>query len=419
MCESYVGLYGSGNLNITNGGNVSNPYTYIGCINGSTGTVTVDGYGSRFINTELTVGDYGNGTLKINNGGNVTNTSSIIGREIGSTGAVMIGDTGSTWTNDQSLVVGDLGTGTINQSGGTIIGYITLGFLSTSKGTYNLQGGTLRLGGLAKGSGTAAFNFGGGTIQANANFTSSLPMNLTGIGGNATIDTPGYSITLSGILSDKGGLNKIGGGVLNLQAANTYSGTTTINSGVLALVSSGSIAASTLIDVQSGATFRVSQLTSSFNLGGTQTLKGKGTIVGAVVAAAGSRIEPGESIGTLTFNGNLTLTDGALLDYELGSITASDKISMASRTLNLNNQQFDDFTFHPLNDFGQGIYTLIDAGTITGSLGSFLTGTISGRTATLGISGNDLVLTVVPEPSVWVLLALASLGFLGFVRSRD
>ena len=58
-------------------------------------------------------------------------------------------------------------------------------------------------------------------------------MNLTGIGGNGTIDTTGGNIGLSGNLSGSGGLTKVGPGTLTLGGPNTYSGPTTVNGGVL------------------------------------------------------------------------------------------------------------------------------------------------------------------------------------------
>ena len=42
---------------------------------------------------------------------------------------------------------------------------------------------------------------------------------------------------------------------------------------------------------------------------------------------------------------------------------------MSSSTLYLNGQNFSDFNFTALSGFGMGIYTLIDAGTISGNLG--------------------------------------------------
>ena len=133
--------------------------------------------------------------------------------------------------------IGYSGTGTFTQTGGTntISGYLWLGLNSGSSGTYNLNSGTLITASISKGSGTTAFNFGGATLQAGGNFTCSLPMTLTGVGGNANIDTAGYAVTLSGALSGAGGLNKIGSGTLTLSGLNSYSGGTNVAAGTLSI----------------------------------------------------------------------------------------------------------------------------------------------------------------------------------------
>jgi hypothetical protein len=81
---------------------------------------------------------------------------------------------------------------------------------------------------------------------------------------------------------------------------------------------------------------------------------------------------------------------------------------------------FADFTFTAGVGFGNGVYTLIDnAGSIANLLDSSgLSGTIDGRTATLStstLSGNDLILTVVPEPRA---VMLGGLGLLALLRRR-
>ena len=82
---------------------------------------------------------------------------------------------------------------------------------------------------LVRGSGTAAFNFGGGTLLVNSAFTTTMPIALTGIGGNANVNLTSYNaVSLAGVLSGPGGLNKLGGGTLTLAAANTFAGNTTI-----------------------------------------------------------------------------------------------------------------------------------------------------------------------------------------------
>ena len=57
-------------------------------------------------------------------------------------------------------------------------------------------------------------------------------------GGRATFDTAGYAMTLSGSLSGPGGLTKVDSGTLILAATNTYSGSTVVNGGTLAVTGS-------------------------------------------------------------------------------------------------------------------------------------------------------------------------------------
>ena len=56
-----------------------------------------------------------------------------------------------------------------------------------------------------------------------------MPMTLTGSGGNATIDTAGFTVTLSGELSGPGGLTKTDSGTLVLAGTNMYTGDTLVS----------------------------------------------------------------------------------------------------------------------------------------------------------------------------------------------
>ena len=89
--------------------------------------------------------------------------------------------------------------------------------MSGGVATYNLDAGMLIASSMSSGTGTAIFNFGGGTLQASGSLTASLPMTLTGSGGNATIDTAGYNVTLAGSLSGPGGLSKTDSGTAGAQ----------------------------------------------------------------------------------------------------------------------------------------------------------------------------------------------------------
>ncbi len=182
---------------------------------------------------------------------------------------------------------------------------------------------------------------------------------------------------------------------------NTYQGPTIIRRGALVLSAEGSIASSSLIDVQSNANFDVTAKTVGFHLGSGQTLQGSGIVSGSVIADPGSYIAPGDGRGTLTLNNSLSLEFGTALIFDLDTQTNSDKISLD--TLILDGQQFSDFTFNTLGGFGQGTYILLEASTAQGALSEDNAGSVGGLPASLHVSGNYLASPSSPSlpPSSW------------------
>ena len=131
--ELYVGSGGIGELNILDGGSVNNRRTFIASME-STGTVTVSGTNSQWINSEeLWVGCAGHGTLNIEDGGFVMNTVGALARTPGlytrglGRGIVNVSGPGSTWVNTAELYIGYDGRGSrINiTDGGTVLSYGT------------------------------------------------------------------------------------------------------------------------------------------------------------------------------------------------------------------------------------------------------------------------------------------------------
>ena len=97
--------------------------------------------------------------------------------------------------------VGYSGSGAFSQSAGTnSVGTLTLGNSAGSTGAYNLNGGLLALGagGITAGQGMRRVQLRRRHPGASAGWSSSVAMTLTGSGGNATIDTTGGNITLTG-----------------------------------------------------------------------------------------------------------------------------------------------------------------------------------------------------------------------------
>lgn len=131
-----------------------------------------------------------------------------------------------------------------------------------------------------------------------------------------TIGTNNRSTTFAGIIRDGGfvdgsggSLDKVGSGALSLSGANTYTGGTTINSGVLrANNKTGSATGAGPVKVNAG------------------TLGGKGTMAGVVTvgtgSAAGAFLTPSVGAGkpaTLTIQGALTFNVDASYIYKLDS----------------------------------------------------------------------------------------------------
>ena len=87
----------------------------------------------------------------------------------------------------------------------------------------------------------------------------------------------------------------------------------------------------------------------------------------------------------MNVSGSLSLLSGSVMDYSLDTPPDSSLVYMPSGALSLNGQQFTDFSFTPLAGFAPGTYTLIDAGSISGSLGSGTSGMIDGYQATVAV----------------------------------
>ena len=202
----------------------------------------------------------------------------------------------------------------------------------------------------------------------------------------------GDTLTLGAPINGNGSLTKFGSGALVLSGSNTYAGPTTVDQGQL--VVNGS-------------------LTGAATVNGGGILSGTGSL-GGVTVNAGGQLAPGSPLGGLYLGGNLVLEPGAAMDYELDRPGTSDEIFMSTAMLSLSGQEFSDFHFAWTGNFGPGTYDLIAFGSSSGSLGTSASGTIDGYSASLAVSGNNLLLSVVPEPSSLALLCVGGIGLLCF-----
>jgi fibronectin-binding autotransporter adhesin len=150
-------------------------------------------------------------------------------------------------------------------------------------------------------------------------------LNLTGTNTGQNI----FAISLTDQGTNPTSLTKSGAGTWVLTGSSTYSGATSIKAGTLALNSSGAVLTnSSLINVSSGAIFDISA-NPTFVLAPTATLAGNGTVNGFYNHSAGT-LSPGGTgtIGTLTFNNDLTFSGGILrLDLNGSSTTVGSGVN--------------------------------------------------------------------------------------------
>lgn len=292
-------------------------------------------------------------------------------------------------------------------------------------------------GGGGGGASSSGIVFGGGTLQYSAANTFDysdrfLGSSQSAVGQPYRIDTNGQSVAFQyPLTSASGTLTKLGEGTLTLaRFSNTYTGNTTIAGGTLALGASATMALTPSIQITSPtATFDVSARTAAagLTLASNQELKGVGSVKGTITLGTGSVLSPGMNVGSLSFQNNLTLSATSVLRFDLGSplsagstydqVIVAGVLALGAGTLN-----FSNFDFQLTSGFANGTYVLFDAGSLTGTLGSSLTGKIGSGDATISTSGTDVVLTVVnyvPEPSSLVLLAAAAAIPAGAWRSRS
>ena len=232
-CEYIAyGDFGTGTFTQTSGSNIVT-YLYAGYDSSSTGTYMLSGTGELTAQSEQ-IGIYSTGTFDQSGGTNATMIL-CLGVYADSEGYYNLSGAGQLTAATE--YVGLLGKSTFTQTGGvnTVTSNLVLANNEGSTGTYNLNGGTLVTASLSAGSGTAAFNFGGGTLRASGDIISYVDMTLTGTSGNAMIDSNGHDLCLYGDLSGAGGLVKDGVGSLSLSGASDYAGTTTVNQGTLTL----------------------------------------------------------------------------------------------------------------------------------------------------------------------------------------
>jgi autotransporter-associated beta strand protein len=343
--------------------------------------------------------------------------SFVLGTNAASTGVLTVSNTfwlGSV-TNTSANTTFSTATFTINGGTANIATNILLNkgtgaLTGSANSTLNLHAGTLNMSGFSIGSNIAPIS--NVNLVPNAADAAVLA-NLGGTGINGA------------------GLSLNGAGTLTLDGTNTYTGTTSINAGVLQIGaggSTGSFGAGDVV-VNSGALLvnktNTTLLNGNLTGGGNVTLQGGGTTVfagpantfsgkllinNATLAATGS-------LGNITLNGGLIKPGTTATDGSIGAITASGlTVTAGELRFDLSGATSDQLNITGPANFANanlsvtiasaptvGNYTLITTGGITGAV-TLATPSIGRTSFSLDTTNpNNIVLDVTGGPAslVW------------------
>jgi autotransporter-associated beta strand protein len=355
--ETIGSLQGAGNTTIASGQTLTvaetGNQTYSGQILGSggltktgSGTMTLSGASSYTGATTVTVG-----TLTLAAADRISDSSNLLVNG-GSFNIAGFNETVGSVTLTSGTLAGtgtltsssgyDVQSGTISVNLGGAVGLTksTLGsVILTGNNSYSgstvISAGTLSISSIGALASTSGINLDNATNLTYTGSTGNLAKSITVTSGTGTIENAGTALlTLSGALTKngttlvlKGGSNGItvtgsiggaapnsdlliDGGVTTLANANTYTGTTTVNSGTLAAASSNALGATSQIIVNNGGSFLVTAddaVNDNANVtlaGGTLAVSGTtNESVGLLTLSANSVIDLSGFIGTLRFSG--------------------------------------------------------------------------------------------------------------------
>ena len=420
---------GSATVSLTKSGastwELSNANTYGGLTTVSGGLLNITSTGSLKSGNALTVGASGTA--------NFANASQTLGAVINenttanalnfsaATGTVTLASltgAGNTRFGSAGTVTGGISTGTVNAvglltasiSGGTV-GAGSLSSTAVSGGATTVSGvatiGTLSAGTANLNGATSAITtLNGGTVNM----------------GSSTVLTVSDGMTSGTIAGSGGSLTKSGSGTLTLSSGGTYSytGATSVSAGKL--IVNGNIS------------------TSTTTVSNTGTFGGSGT-ASAVTLQTGGKLAPGNSIGTLTAQGNVNFQTNSIFEVEIDTAASYDSLGINSagtlsiasgaklelinfgsaNLITLNSRlQLIDYTGGTWNGgfFTFGTEELADSETFAWQDNTWrinYNDTLGAGNTSLSNGGSFVTLTAIPEPST---LLLGGLSLLTLLRRR-
>jgi fibronectin-binding autotransporter adhesin len=430
----------SGTLTVASGGNL-----------GSGSDVFISSGAAVNINTNTTIasvqetGNSNGGTVAIGSGATLTVNGASKGvlfqNSISGAGGVTVNGSGNTSLN---LYGTQSYTGATTVSGGQLSTGVAL---ATSGVTIN--GGRFETTAANILGNSVTVSLSSGTYSIGGNDTiGTLSMSGGSLGGSGTLTASSYEISGGSVAAALGAGSLVSSGNSTINASTAVT-SVAVNSGVLTVGASGGLTSATTITIASGAELDVSA--NTFTVGSTQTLAGAGRVDGNTTVAG--TLSPGNSPGTLTFDDNVTWSNGGDYNWQLlnamGAAGSGYDTTIITGDLNLASLSAGGFSINlwTLSSTGPDVngsalnfvntntyqWTLATAGSITGfdpskfTVNHLAANGAAGFANDLGpdfgtkgsfsvaVVGNSLVLNYVPEPSA---VLLGGIGMLFLLRRR-
>ena len=256
--------------------------------------IDAPGNGTSTYNITLSGGVIGSSTTTASGG-----WSSAANMTLGTTNGDITFQSANATSSSRNITL----SGQLSGSGGLIktgAGNLTLSGINTYAGVTTINAGTLQIG-HANALGTSGnITFGGGTLQYGNGITTDLSSRLKNSASAIIVDTVANNVTFASVIdsSNSGGFKKTGTGNLTLNAANTFTGATSVDNGILVLGNGLALqnsAFDTTASVVGNSTVGLRNTGNSLTLGG---LTGNKDLPSIFTTASGGH----SNITTLTLN---------------------------------------------------------------------------------------------------------------------